>query len=149
MTVNAVASVSLEPLLVIFCPGKKSNLARHLDKVSAFSINVLREEQQSLSTYFAGAWREPTPPPFRLVPSSHAPRLEGSLATIECEPWKVMEVGDHWMVFGLVKALRTGIKPHEPLLFVSGQYRHVRITESVPAPDLTDVKDEPAHIYYG
>jgi flavin reductase (DIM6/NTAB) family NADH-FMN oxidoreductase RutF len=148
MTVNAVSSVSLEPMLVMFCPGKKSNMARHIAGLSGFSINILRHDQQALSTYFAGGWKEPTPPPFRLVPSQCAPRLEGSLASIGCEPHQVIEVGDHWIVIGKVMDLHTGIHPHRPLLFVGGRYRHVDSSESAPAPDLTNVHDEPAHIYY-
>lgn len=148
MTVNAVSSVSLEPMLVMFCPGKKSKMARHIAGLSGFTVNVLRHDQQALSTYFAGGWKEPTPPPFRLVPSHCAPRLEGSLASIGCEPHQVIEVGDHWMVIGEVKELHTGIHPHRPLLFVGGRYRHVDSADSAPAPDLTNVHDEPAHIYY-
>lgn len=148
MTANAVSSVSLDPMLVMFCPSKRSSLARHLSSLSAFTINILRHDQQALSTYFAGGWKEPQPPPFRLVPSRHAPRLEGSLASIECEPWQINEVGDHWMVLGKVIQLHTGIQPHQPLLFLSGRYRHVRPGDSTPAPDLSDVQDEPAHIYY-
>jgi flavin reductase (DIM6/NTAB) family NADH-FMN oxidoreductase RutF len=148
MTANAVSSVSLDPMLVMFCPSKRSTLARHLPKLSAFTINILRHDQQALSTYFAGGWKEPQPPPFRLVPSTHAPRLEGCLASVECEPWKVIEVGDHWMVFGRVVQLHTGIQPHQPLLFHSGSYRHLLPGDSTPAPDLNDVRDEPAHIFY-
>src|SRR3569623_1967313 len=69
MTVNAVSSLSLDPQLVMFCPGKKSNMARHVGELSGFTINILRLDQQALSTYFAGGWREATPPPLRLVPS--------------------------------------------------------------------------------
>jgi flavin reductase (DIM6/NTAB) family NADH-FMN oxidoreductase RutF len=148
MTVNAVSSVSLDPMLVMFCPGKKSNMAQHVASLSGFTINILRHDQQALSTYFAGGWKEPTPPSFRLVPSRCAPRLEGSLASIECEPWKVIEVGDHWLVIGHVLELHTGIHPHQPLLFLSGRYRHVDSSDSRPAPDLTNVHDEPAHVYY-
>ncbi|HKT73052.1 MAG TPA: flavin reductase family protein [Steroidobacteraceae bacterium] len=148
MTANAVSSVSLDPMLVMFCPSKRSNLARHLASLSAFSINILRHDQQALSTYFAGGWKEPKPPPFRIVPSTHAPRLEGSLAAIECEPWKIMEVGDHCMVFGRVMQLHTGVQPHQPLLFQSGRYRNLREGDGAPAPDLSDVRDEPAHIFY-
>ena len=148
MTANSVSSVSLDPLLVMFCPGKKSNMARHIHALTGFTINILRQEQQVLSTYFAGGWKEASPPAFRLVPSSYAPRLEGSLACIECSRYKVMEVGDHWMVLGQVMGLHMGVPPHHPLLFLSGRYRHVRISESAPAPDLTNVHDEPAHIYY-
>jgi flavin reductase (DIM6/NTAB) family NADH-FMN oxidoreductase RutF len=148
MTVNAVCSLSLDPLLVMFCPGKKSNMARHLGNLSGFTINILRHEQQALSTYFAGGWKAPTPPPFRLVPSRCAARLEGSLAYIECEPYQVSEVGDHWMVIGRVREVSMGVQPHRPLLFLSGRYRNVDYSESRPAPDLTNVQHEPAHIYY-
>jgi flavin reductase (DIM6/NTAB) family NADH-FMN oxidoreductase RutF len=148
MTANAVSSVSLDPMLVMFCPSKRSNLAQHLARLSGFSINILRHDQQALSTYFAGGWQEAAPPPFRLVPSSHAPRLEGSLATLQCAPWQTLEVGDHWMVIGQVMELHSGVRPHHPLLFLSGRYRHVQPGDSAPAPDLTDVRDEPAHIFY-
>jgi flavin reductase (DIM6/NTAB) family NADH-FMN oxidoreductase RutF len=148
MTANAVSSLSLDPMLVMFCPGKKSKLSQHVASLSGFSINILRQEQEALSTYFAGGWKEPTPPPFRLVPSHLAPRLEGSLASIECEPWQVIEAGDHWMVIGHVIDLHTGIPPHHPLLFHSGRYRHIDFAQGTPAPDLTNIHDEPAHIYY-
>jgi len=148
MTANAVSSISLDPMLVMFCPSKRSNLARHLSNLSAFTINILRHDQQALSTFFAGGWKEPQPPPFRLIPATYAPRLEGSLASIECAPWKIIETGDHWMVLGQVLQLHTGIQPHQPLLFHSGRYRHLMPDDSSPAPDLTDVRDEPAHIYY-
>jgi len=148
MTVNAVCSLSLEPLLLMFCPGKKSNMARHIATLSGFTINILRHEQQALSTYFAGGWREPTPPPFRLVPSRCAARLEGSLAYIECEPYQLIEVGDHWMVIGEVMEVTGGMEPHRPLLFLSGKYRAIDYSEGTAAPDLINVHDEPAHIYY-
>jgi flavin reductase (DIM6/NTAB) family NADH-FMN oxidoreductase RutF len=148
MTANAVSSVSLDPMLVMFCPSKRSNLAKHLDSLSAFSINILRHDQQALSTYFAGGWKQAQPPPFRLVPSRHAPRLEGALASIECEPWKILDVGDHNMVLGQVLHLHTGVEPLQPLLFQAGRYRHLQPGDSAPAPDLIDVRDEPAHIYY-
>jgi flavin reductase (DIM6/NTAB) family NADH-FMN oxidoreductase RutF len=148
MTVNAVSSVSLDPMLVMFCPGKQTKLARHVAGLLGFTINVLRHDQQALSTFFAGGWTEPAPPPFRLVPSRCALRLEGSLASIDCEPEQVIEVGDHWLVIGRVLELHTGIHPHRPLLFLSGRYRNVDLSESTAAPDLTNVHDEPAHIFY-
>lgn len=148
MTANAVSSLSLDPMLVMFCPGKKSKLAQHVKRLSGFSINILRQEQEALSTYFAGGWKEDAPPPFRLVPSRCAPRLEGSLASVGCEPWQVVEVGDHWMVIGQVLELHAGIPPHHPLLFHAGRYRHLNFVESSAAPDLSDVREEPAHIYY-
>ena len=149
MTVNAVSSVSLDPMLVLFCPGKQTRIAQHIERLAGFTINFLRHDQQALSTYFAGGWRESdAPPPFRLVPSKAAPRLEGALACIDCTKHQIIEAGDHWLVLGRVLELHTGVLPHRPLLFYSGRYRAVDFTESTPAPDLTNVHDEPAHIFY-
>jgi flavin reductase (DIM6/NTAB) family NADH-FMN oxidoreductase RutF len=148
LTVNAVSSLSLDPMLVLFCPGKKTRFAQYVQSVTAFSINFLRHDQQALSNYFAGSWREPVPPTFRFVPSSCAPRLEGSLAAIECEPERVVDAGDHWVVIGRVRAVHSGVRPHRPLVFFSGRYRNLDPAESVPAPDLANIRDEPAHIFY-
>jgi 3-hydroxy-9,10-secoandrosta-1,3,5(10)-triene-9,17-dione monooxygenase reductase component len=149
MTANAVSSVSLDPMLVLFCPGKQTRFAQHVAQLEGFTINILRHDQQALSTYFAGGWQEAAPPPFRLVPSrSGLLRLEGSLACIDCKLERTLEAGDHWIVIGRVNELHTGVQPHRPLLFYSGRYRSVDFSESTPAPDLTNVHDEPAHIFY-
>jgi flavin reductase (DIM6/NTAB) family NADH-FMN oxidoreductase RutF len=50
MTANAVSSLSLDPMLVMFCPGKQSKLAQHVQRLSGFTINILRQEQEALST---------------------------------------------------------------------------------------------------
>jgi flavin reductase (DIM6/NTAB) family NADH-FMN oxidoreductase RutF len=149
MTANAVSSLSLDPMLVLFCPARKAHLAQSLDDISSFSINILREDQEALSTYFAGGWKQPTPPPFRLIPAEVAPRLEGCLASLQCEKHQVLDGGDHWIVVGRVVALHQGIEPRRPLLFFGGKYRNVDFSETGhPAPDLANVADEPAHIFY-
>jgi len=148
MTVNAVSSVSLDPMLVMFCPAKKTRLAERLGSLTGFSINILRHEQQALSTYFAGGWKAPAPPPFRFVPSRSALRLEGSLASIDCELFRQVDAGDHWLVIGRVVGLHSGIVPQRPLLFYTGRYEGVDFSESAPAPDLAGSHDEPPHVFY-
>ncbi len=146
MTANAVSSVSLDPMLLLFCPGKRSQMSAYLEKIETFSINFLRSEQQALSTYFAGGWKEPSPPPFRFVSTQGTPRLEGSLAALICEKHRLIDAGDHWIVIGRVTALHRGIDPYHPLLFFQGRYQE--LGKSVgPAPDLNSAQ-EPPHIYY-
>ena len=149
MTANAVTSVSLDPMLVLFCARKQTRFARNLNEVARFSINFLRSEQHALSTYFAGRWQEAAPPPYRLVPFEGSPRLEGCLAALACETEQIVDGGDHWIAIGRVAGLHQGIVPRKPLLFFGGRYRDIDFTESRPAPDLTAVADEPAHIFYG
>jgi 3-hydroxy-9,10-secoandrosta-1,3,5(10)-triene-9,17-dione monooxygenase reductase component len=148
MTVNAVASLSLSPMLIMFAPGKHTRLAQRIGELKYYSINILRSEQQALSTYFAGGWKEAAAPPFRFVPSGAALRLEGCLASIECSSEQILEVGDHWLVIGRVRSLHRGIEPHAPLVFFKGRYHDIDFSPGAPAPDLADAHDAPAHIYY-
>jgi flavin reductase (DIM6/NTAB) family NADH-FMN oxidoreductase RutF len=149
MTANSVTSVSLEPLLMLFCPSRKARIAQDLPGLTHFTINILRQDQQALSTYFAGGWKDSAPPPpFRFVDSAAGPRLEGALASVGCSTHSISEAGDHYLVLGEVICLHKGITPLQPLLFVSGKYRRVDFSEGVTAPDLADVEDEPPHIFY-
>jgi len=147
MTANAVTSLSLDPMLVLVCIGKLARMANRLRACGGFSINILREDQRALSTYFAGSWKEETPPPFRFVPWEGNPRLEGALAALGCHRYEVVEGGDHWIVIGEVIGLMTGIEPHHPLLFYGGRYGQVDRKERPPAPDLEENK-EPIHVFY-
>jgi 3-hydroxy-9,10-secoandrosta-1,3,5(10)-triene-9,17-dione monooxygenase reductase component len=134
-------------MLVLFCPGKRTRFAQALPDLGSFSINFLRHEQQALSTYFAGGWEEPVPPPFRFVPSRNSLRLEGSLASIGGELAQVVDAGDHWLVMGRVCEVHTGVLPHRPLLFFGGRYRSMDFSESAPAPELT-YADDPTRVFY-
>jgi flavin reductase (DIM6/NTAB) family NADH-FMN oxidoreductase RutF len=148
MTANAVASLSLDPLLMLFCPAKRSRFAELLEHVKQFTLNFLREDQEALSSYFAGGWKQAPAPPFRFVPSQAGPRLEGSLASVGCELDRVVDGGDHWIVTGRVIAMHRGVEPHRPLVFFAGKYRAVDFAAGTPAPDLSRVVDEPPHIFY-
>ncbi|OGO68923.1 MAG: hypothetical protein A2Z37_05060 [Chloroflexi bacterium RBG_19FT_COMBO_62_14] len=147
MTANAVASLSLEPTLVLACVNKRALLGDILSRAKAFSINILREDQKALSTYFAGAWSEKTPPPFRFVPWEGGPRLEGCAAALSCRVWDLIEGGDHWIVIGLVLSLHRGIDPIRPLLFYGSEYRRIDTGERSPAPDLGWVA-KPIQVFY-
>ncbi len=148
MTANAVTALSLEPPQILFCPNSRGRLAQLLPQIERFSISFLREDQQALSTYFAGAWKEDRAPPYRFVHDHGAPRLEGALAAVICEKHAVHAGGDHLLVIGRVIALHQGLEPHYPLLFFKGQYRSVERAEGKEAPALSDVTDEPPTVFY-
>src|SRR2546427_8413311 len=80
MTANAITSLSLHPPLVVFCVSKQAKMAAELELHSRFSINILREEQQALSNYFAGGWPGTEPPPFDFDPWEETPRLQSCAA---------------------------------------------------------------------
>lgn len=147
MTANAVSSLSLDPLLVLVCVGKQARLADLLKQTNGFSINILRDDQQALSTFFAGGWKDAAPPPFRFVPWQGGPRLEGCAAALGCALYRIVEGGDHWIVIGQVMALHQGVEPRHPLLFYGGRYGRLDADVSALAPDLGWV-ETPVQVFY-
>ena len=125
MTANAFTSVSLDPPLVLFCASKMSKTGQLVHAAEGFSVNILRQDQQALSTYFAGVLNQPTRPPFHFVPWDGGPRLEGCAAALGCAMHAIVEGGDHWIVMGEVIALHRPDDPPPPLIFYSGKYRHL------------------------
>src|ERR1700745_287378 len=58
MTANSFTSVSLEPPLISVCVDERAHLLPLLKEKRLFGINVLKEDQQKLSEFFAIA-RQP------------------------------------------------------------------------------------------
>jgi flavin reductase (DIM6/NTAB) family NADH-FMN oxidoreductase RutF len=148
MTANAVSSLSLDPLLVLFCAAKRARFSQPLARAHGYSVNFLRHEQEALSTYFAGFWAEAAPPKYRFVATGGVPRLEGSLASLMCTKHAVFDGGDHWIVTLAVRGLHRGVEPLRPLLFYRGQYRRIDPHDGTSAPDLANTADEPVQMYY-
>lgn len=148
MTVNAVSSLSLDPMLVLFCPAKRARFSQLLRHAQGFSLNFLRDDQEALSTYFAGSWKDATVPSHRFVTTDGLPRLEGCLASLICIKRDVHDGGDHWLVISEVRKLHRGIDPLRPLLFYRGKYRRLDAREGAEAPDLSNTADEPAQMYH-
>jgi len=122
MTANAFTSLSLDPPLVLFCLAKKAHLGQVIQMATGFSVNILTQAQQNLSTYFAGGWKEPTPPPFSFEPWEGGPKLAGVSAALGCAVETIHEGGDHYIVIGRVLALYRHEPPAAPLVFNAGRY---------------------------
>ncbi len=122
MTANSFTSLSLEPPLVLFCAGKQTRVGQLVQPGMGFCISILTQLQRDLSTYFAGAWKAPEPPPFTFEAWHGTPFLLGSAAALACEVWDIHEGGDHWIVVGRVAAVRRGDDGAVPLVFHAGRY---------------------------
>lgn len=120
LTCQSFFSLSLDPPLVAFAPGKKSTSWPRVSSSGCVCINVLAAEQESLARTFsqsgadkfAGVGWSPT--------GNGAPRLHGALAWLDCEVEESHEAGDHYLVVARVTELQTG--PGEPLLFYRGGF---------------------------
>jgi flavin reductase (DIM6/NTAB) family NADH-FMN oxidoreductase RutF len=122
LTIGSFTSVSLDPPLVGFLPGKASTTWPGIEEAGAFCVNVLGREQGDLCWSFARetddkfvdvAW---TPSPV-----SGSPVLEGVVSWIDCRIDRVVDAGDHWFVVGLVEELGVVADEPDPLLFFRGK----------------------------
>ena len=120
MTASSVASVSLNPPLVLVSVDQKNDMYPALRGAERFVLNVLAAEQEALSRRFA----EEHPNRFDGVgyqQSKHGiPVLDGVLASIECEKQAEVPGGDHTVFFGIVTG--GSVSDRRPLLYYRGGY---------------------------
>jgi flavin reductase (DIM6/NTAB) family NADH-FMN oxidoreductase RutF len=129
MTVSAFTSVSLDPLLVLFCAEK---IARFHDAVLAagsWAVSVLDEDSEKISRWLSTRGR---PLAGQLEQVSHhpgpltgAPILDRALSALECRTTAVHDGGDHSIVVGEVIGVSGPRSPGRPLLYYAGQYRRL------------------------
>jgi flavin reductase (DIM6/NTAB) family NADH-FMN oxidoreductase RutF len=128
MTANAFASVSLDPPLVLVCVDHSTRTHAHLHAKKRFGINVLREDQQAISEYYARVDRShedaEAEAGARFDRTEHGtPMLYGSLAYLECRLHSAEVAGDHTIFIAEVEDLM--VREGGPLLFFRGKYRKV------------------------
>jgi flavin reductase len=112
MTVNSLASVSLDPLLMLFCCERDASLHAPLLATGTWAVSVLSAGQQDVAAWFATRGR-PGVDQFegqaaRLGAASGAPILDGALAWFECRTWATYDGGDHTIVVGELLDLGCG-----------------------------------------
>ena len=120
MTASSVASVSLDPPLVLVSVEKVHDMHEALENGTHFVLNILSSEQEALSRRFAGE----DPDRFRGVSYRENERgiavLDGVVAHIECEKRAAVPGGDHTIFIGLVVGGNATDK--RPLLYYRGGY---------------------------
>ena len=125
MTVNSLTSVSLDPLLMLFCCERDASLHAPLLASGTWAVSVLSAEQQDVAAWFATRGR-PGVDQFdgqRAHPgaATGAPVFEGALAWFECRTWATYDGGDHTIVVG--ELLDLGCGPDTPgLLYFRSAY---------------------------
>jgi flavin reductase (DIM6/NTAB) family NADH-FMN oxidoreductase RutF len=121
MTANAVASLSLDPVLALVCFDNGARTLPEVEKAKRFGVNVLAADQEHLARRFAS--KEDTK--FADVPHSvhdGIPVLDGTLAWVGCELDQLIPAGDHTIGIGAVNAAELGVEGLEPLTWYRGRY---------------------------
>lgn len=128
LAVGSFTSISLDPPLVGFFPGKSSRTWPQIEKTGKFCANVLGANQTELCKTFASKLDDKFgDAPVPLSPLG-LPILPGAVAWIECVIEQVHELGDHYLVVGAVEAMGAG-NGGSPLVFAHGAYHELASLE--------------------
>jgi len=127
MTANSFTSVSLDPLLVLICVSEHAKLLPMVQRHKHFGVNILKENQQAVSEYFAqtediAAQENNLGIRYRWT-TSGVPLLEDALAHLACTVVASYIAGDHTIFIAEVETLE--IFDGEPLLYLRGDYRRL------------------------
>ncbi len=128
MTANAIASISIDPPLMMASIARKAETHSAVIGSHAFAVSVLSSEQRDLAECFAqpttaeklkrfcdAAWHEA---------ETGSPILEGALAYFDCRLSERHDGGDHAIFIGEIVAASYR-EDAEPLLWYGSDYRHL------------------------
>jgi flavin reductase (DIM6/NTAB) family NADH-FMN oxidoreductase RutF len=121
MTANAVASLSLDPVLVLVCFDNDARTLPEVERAGRFGVNMLAAGQEHLARRFASKQAAK----FADVPHSvhdGIPVLEGTIAWVGCDLERLVPAGDHTIGIGAVHAAELGADGLEPLIWFRGGY---------------------------
>ncbi|GAC1420314.1 MAG: flavin-dependent monooxygenase reductase subunit HsaB [Actinomycetota bacterium] len=121
MTANAIASVSLQPPLMLWCGDRASTTLAGVRSSGVFALNFLSDAQEHLARRFSASG----PKSFEGIAygpqQSGAPVLKDCLAWLDCVVEVIHDGGDHEIVVGRVEAVEVGLD-RPPLVFYRSGY---------------------------
>ncbi|HEX2884058.1 MAG TPA: flavin reductase family protein [Candidatus Limnocylindria bacterium] len=128
MTANAVASISVDPPILMASIARKAETHVAIVGSHAFAVSVLADEQRALAECFAlpttaqkltrfcdATWHEA---------ETGSPILDGAIAYFDCRVTERVAAGDHTLFLGEIVA--GGYREdREPLLWFGSRYRRL------------------------
>lgn len=121
LVVGSFTSISLDPPLVGFFPGKGSRSWPMIEQSGRFCVNVLGGHQIDLCKHFASKVEDKFANVSHGESPSGLPVIDQAVAWIDCRIKDVQEIGDHYLVVGAVESMSRS-EIHQPLVFLRGGY---------------------------
>jgi len=119
-TANSFTSVSLNPPLLLVCPGKNLSSAAVFRHCARFGVSVLAEGQEDVSNVFAGFKGDRFAEVAWTADAAGIPLVDGAAARFSCIARQAIDAGDHIILVGEVDAFHhTG---ERGLGFAGGRY---------------------------
>ncbi len=139
VTVSAMSSVSADtqhPTMLV-CVNETSSSCKPILENGVFCVNVLRDDQASISDYFAGRFKTADGDKFSCATwakqKTGAPRLVDPLVAFDCKIVDTYKIGTHFVLIGAVQ----DVYVHEQgsaLIYANRAYRTALKLPAGPAP---------------
>jgi 3-hydroxy-9,10-secoandrosta-1,3,5(10)-triene-9,17-dione monooxygenase reductase component len=133
---QAFAALSLEPPLVLFCPGKSSGTWPRIARTGQLCANILSASQRDLARRFGVSAADKFAGVDWISAPNGAPVLPGVLTWLSCAVELVHDGGDHDIVIARVDGLGDSVA-EDPLLFYRGRFTLSETWEDSP-PEVVD-----------
>lgn len=115
-TVSALASLSLEPPMLLVCLKHTSRTLSAIRRRGSFAVHLLAEDQAHVAAHFATREGAKITPPDGETP----PRVPGAIGAIECEVESMVRGGSHLVVTAVVR--RVEMSGGRPLTYYRGRF---------------------------
>jgi flavin-dependent trigonelline monooxygenase, reductase component len=136
-TANSYTSVSLDPPIVLACLDRRSANCEAFMKRRGFAINVLADHQKHLSNLFASKSADKFEGLRTSSAWSGSPILPDVVGWIDCALERTLDVGDHVVLIGQVKAVHDG--SGMPLGYFRGNYVAFSLEQKAVLPSVETV----------
>src|ERR1700753_1477422 len=131
MTVSAIASLSLDPPMIVTCLNAASATQEVIRRAGAFAVNILAEDQEQ----GAGISARPGAEPFPDLPwepgITGAPLLAGALAVLECRIAQEVRGGSHRVL--LAHVVRASAGEGSPPAYLRGRFGRIELRQDAEA----------------
>ncbi|WP_037307192.1 flavin reductase family protein [Ruegeria halocynthiae] len=134
-TANSFSSVSLDPPLLLVCPGKFLSSYEVFAGCRHFAVNILAEGQQEISNTFAGYKGDRFAKVAHHSGAHDLPLIDGALAQFCCETHSAVPAGDHTILLGRVVAFARAAG--DGLGYVGGSYFSLGLEREMDAKEPT------------
>ena len=115
LTVNSFASVSIDPLLILWSIDKSASSYQSFKKIDKFAVHILSCDQSEICNLFASKDTDRFEKCDWNLSEYNLPIIAGVSGVLQCKTAKTIDAGDHTILIGEVVDIKNENK--EPLLY--------------------------------
>jgi 3-hydroxy-9,10-secoandrosta-1,3,5(10)-triene-9,17-dione monooxygenase reductase component len=122
VVIGSFTSVSLEPPLVGFLPGKTSTSWPKIAGTGKFCVNILADDQLHVVNAWGREGKKFDETPHHAAEATGSPIIDGVLSWIDCSLDTQADAGDHWWILGAIEGMAVEREDVGALQFFRGKY---------------------------